>query len=77
MKEINVRKIGSLTRKILRALGINRDFARSSNAQGEDQSVHVDISAYYGDNWAMTALLEAERKKTEALIERQRRNFLY
>jgi len=65
-----------LTRKILGALGIYRDFVQTLNAQ-EDQSVHVNISAYNCGNWVKTALLEAERKKTEALIERQRRNFLY
>ena len=71
MKEINVRKKNSLARKILRILGINREFVRLSSTQ-EEESVRVSIPANY-NSWKATetALLEAERKKAEALMHRR------
>jgi len=74
MKEVGVRKMGFLTRKILRALRIDRGFVESSSTQ--EESLGVNISAYYSSCTAIkTASLEAERKKAEGFMERQNLSF--
>lgn len=75
MKEVNARKKNSLARKILQIFGMDRVFVQSTSIQ--EESVHINIPAnhnYWKEN--ETALLEAERKKAQALMERQRRPFL-
>lgn len=76
MKEIKPQRKGSLISKALRLLGMNRGFEEFSSDQ--EQTVHAGISGnnYYKYRREMeTALLEAERKKAEA-IEWQRRHFI-
>jgi len=75
MKEVGVRKEGFLTRKILRALRIDRRFVWSPSTQ--EEGLGVNIPADY-NGWASikTALLEAERKKAEGFMERQNRSFV-
>jgi len=57
--------------KILRILGMNRGFVRSSSTQTEE-NVRPNIPENY-NSWKATeiALLEAERKKAEALTRRR------
>ena len=61
----------SLIRKTLRTLTTNRGFLRSSSTQPRE-SVRVNIPEDY-NRWKATetALLEAERKKAEALMHRR------
>jgi hypothetical protein len=60
----------SLKKKILRRLEMNRSFVPSSSTQAEE-SVRLNIPGdHNGWKTAEIALLEAERKKTEALIHR-------
>jgi hypothetical protein len=60
----------SLIRKTLRTLTTNRGFLRSSSTQTEE-SVRLNISEHY-NSWKATeiALIEAERKKAEAIMHR-------
>jgi len=75
MKDEGESKMGFLTRKILRILGMNKGFTRLSNTHEEENS-GANILANYSD-WAVTrtALLRAERNKAEALMDRQRHFF--
>jgi len=65
------KKAPSLMTKILRILGMNRGFVRSSSTQTEE-NVRPNIPENY-NSWKATeiALLEAERKKAEALTRRR------
>ena len=74
MKEVNARKMSSLARKILRILGMDRGFVRSSGTQ-EEESIRVNIPVDYSNSKSIeTAFLEAERKKAEPLIEWKKRS---
>ena len=61
----------SLIRKTLRILRINRGFVRPSNTQTEE-GLSLNIPENY-NSWKATeiALLEAERKKAEAIMHRR------
>jgi len=68
---------GVLRAGLLRLLGMNRDFERPLIIQGEIGNVGFTASNYcsYGKE-IETALLEAERKKAEALMEWQKHRFI-
>ena len=77
MKTTKPQKKGSLTAKVLRLLRTNRGFEEPSSDQ--EEIVHVGIPANNYCNCRKeieTALLEAERKKAEALMEWQKRRFI-
>lgn len=71
----------SLLMKTLRLLGINRGFVQSSSTQKEE---NTRINTPEDNNSpnilalkaAETALLEIEREKAEAIMERQRRSLI-
>lgn len=68
------RDTGSLKRKMLQLLGIERAFVRSVGVSDE-AGIRMDVSLDYSHSrQRKTALLEAERRKAKALmeIERQR-----
>ena len=76
MKKINPQKKSSLIGKVLRLLGPNRGFEEPPNDQEEIVHVGVPASSYCNCRKEIeSALLEAERKKAEA-IEWQRRHFI-
>jgi len=66
-----------LRARLLRLLGMNRDFERPLSIQGEIGNVGLTASDYCSYNKEIdTALLEAERKKAEALMEWQKHRFI-
>lgn len=68
---------GVLRARLLRLLGMNRDFERPLSIQGEIGNVGFIASDYYSYNTEIDAvLLEAERKKAEALMEWQKHRFI-
>lgn len=68
---------GFLRASLLRLLGIHRDFERSLSTQGEIGNVGFTTSNYYSYGKEIdTALLEAERKKAEALMEWQKHRLI-
>ena len=68
---------GVLRARLLRLLGMNRDFERPLSIQGEIGNVGFTASDYSSyDKEIDTALLEAERKKAEALMEWQKHRFI-
>lgn len=68
---------GVLRAGLLRLLGMNRDFERPLTIQRETGNVGFTASNYYSyDKEIETALLEAERKKAEALMEWQKHRFI-
>jgi len=75
MKKINTHERGSLIRKILRLLTTNRG---SEKPLSDQEEIHLGITAsnYYNHKEIETVLLEAERKKAQAIMERQRRHFI-
>ena len=75
MKTIKPQKKGSLTGKVLRLFGTNRGFEEPSSDQ-EETRVGIPATNYYNHKGIKSALLEAERKKAEALMEWQRRRFI-
>jgi len=74
MKKKNELKNSSLGRKILRILEMGRELVGSSGMQ--EENVHSDIPVNHDYlKETETAFLEAERKKAEALKERQKHSF--
>lgn len=62
---------------LLQLLGINRDFEKPLSIQGETCNVEFTTSNYYSYGKEIeTALLEAERKKAEALMEWQKHRLI-
>jgi len=77
MKEKKPRRKGSLIGKVLRSLGMDKGFEELSSDQ--EQMVHAGISGnnHFKHRREMeTALLEAERRKAEALMEWQKRRLI-
>ena len=76
MKEIKSRKKGSLIGTRLRSLIKSMGFKKS--ASGQEETVNASISGgdHYNYRRIQTALVEAERKKAEALMEWQKRRFI-
>ncbi len=76
MKEIKSRKKGSLIGTRLRSLIKSMGFEKS--ASGQEEGVHASISGgdYHNYRRIQAALVEAERKKAEALMELQKRRFV-
>ena len=76
MKEIKPRKKGSLIGTLLRSLIKSMGFEKS--ASGQEEAVHASISGgdHYNYRRIQAALVEAERKKAEALMEWQKRRFV-
>ena len=69
--------LGVLRARLLRLLGMNRDFERPLSIQGEIGNIGFTASDYGSyDKEINTALLEAERKKAEALMEWQKHRFI-
>ena len=74
LKRRKPRDTGSLKRKMLQLLGMERAHVRSVGVH-EEEGILMDVSLDYSHSRQIeTALLEAERKKAKALmeIERQR-----
>ncbi|MDH5596234.1 MAG: hypothetical protein OEY40_05935 [Candidatus Bathyarchaeota archaeon] len=66
-----------LLASLLRLLGINRDSERPLSTQGEISNVGFTTSNYYSYGKEIeTALLEAERKKAEVLMEWQKHRLI-
>jgi len=76
MKKVNPHERSSLIRKALRLLATNRGFEEPPSDQ---EGIHLGIPAsnYYNHKEIETALLEAERKKAQAIMEREKRRFIY
>ena len=77
MKKVELKKKGSLAGKLFRRLlRASSGFQESVSLQERDAHVGVPRNSYYDyQKEIKTALLEAERKKAEA-IEWQRRNII-
>ena len=67
---------GVLRANLLRLFGMNRDFERPLSIQGEIGNVGFTTSDYSYNKEINTVLLEAERKKAEALMEWQKHRFI-
>ena len=66
-----------LRASLLRLLGMNRDSERPLSTQGEIDNVGFTTSNHYSYGKEIeTALLEAERKKAEALMEWQKHRLI-
>jgi len=76
MKEIKRQKKGSLIKSLLRLLRKARGYEELTS--GREEIVHTGISGanYYNHRKEITDWLEAERKKAEVLMERERRGFI-
>jgi len=78
MRKIKPLGKGSFARKILRALRKDSGFEQTFPCQ---EKKHLSFSvgyAHYGfDKELRNAMLEAEKHKTKALMEIQRRNLAY
>jgi hypothetical protein len=76
MKSIKSNQKGSLTGRLLRLLKANGDLQESITLQENDVSVGIlDNNYHVNQKDVKAALLEAERKKANA-IETQRRRFI-
>jgi hypothetical protein len=75
MGKMNGEKRGALTRMMLRIFGVGRDFMQSPGLQEEKQSFWHPCKSQLLEK-IETVSLELERKKAEALMERQRRAFV-
>ncbi len=73
-KKRKSRGTGSLIRKMLELLGIERAYVRSVGVN-EEEGIRMDVHPYYNSKEIRAALLEAERRRAEA-IERQRRKII-
>ena len=76
MEKTVPQKKGSLKGRLLRRLGMNRSLEESPSCQ---ETLHVPMPTenYYSNQKDVkAALLEAERKKAEALMEHQRSPFI-
>ena len=76
MKRIESCKKDSLAGKLLRLLK-SSGLQESIRLQEENVAFGIPNDSYYAYKEVKTALLEAERKKAEALMERQRRSHIY
>ncbi len=78
MKRISLKRTNSLRTKVLRLLRMDRGFEwELSIAEREIAHFSIPTSNYHGYQKEIeTALLEAERKKAEALMEWQKRRFI-
>lgn len=65
-----------LRARLLRLLGMNKDFERPLSIQEEIGNVGFTASDYGYDKEINTALLEAEHKKAEALMEWQKHRLI-
>jgi len=74
-KKRKTRGAGSLIRKMLQLLGIQRAFVRSLSTS-EEEGIRTDVHPYYNSKEIRAALFEAERKKAEGLMEWQKRRFI-
>jgi hypothetical protein len=77
MKRISPHRKFSLRAKVLRLLRMNRGFEEISN--NREGNIHFAIPISNNHNYQKeieTGLLEAERKKAEALMESQRHHFI-
>ncbi len=76
MKEIKRRKKGSLITSLLRLFGKARGYEELTS--GREEIVHTGISGanHYYRRKEITDWLEAERKKAEVLMEREKRSFI-
>jgi L-lactate utilization protein LutB len=73
MKKVVPHKKGSLIGRMLRSLGMNGGVEQSPSYQ-EIAYVPTPTESYHGHPKELkAALLEAERRRAEALMERQRR----
>lgn len=78
LKRKKPRDMGSLKRRMLQLLGIDRAYVRSAGVN-EENDIHEGVTLDYSPSKQLeTALLEAERKKAWAImeIERQRMRML-
>ena len=76
MKEVVPHKKGSLIGRMLRSLGMNRRVEQSPSYQ-EIAYVPTPTDSRHSDPKELkAALLEAERRRAEALMELQRRPFI-
>ena len=77
MKKVKPEKKGSLTGKLLRLLKPSSSIQESISLQEKNVSVGIPSNSYHDHHKEIkTALVEAERKKAEALMELQRRKFI-
>jgi len=76
MKEIKRRKKGSLITSLLRLFEKARGYEELTS--GREEIVHISISGanHYNYRKEIIDWLEAERKKAEVLMERERRGFI-
>ncbi len=76
MKKVVPHKKASLTERVLRLLGMSRSLEEPSTYQ-EITPVPIPTDNYYGSPKEFkTALLEAERRKAEAIMELEKRRFI-
>lgn len=68
--------LGVLRARLLRLLGMNIDFERPLSIQEDICNVGFTATDYSYDKEIETALLEAERKKAEALMEWQKHRLI-
>jgi len=80
MREINSQKKSPTIRRILRLFELNRAYGKSSIANDEkykitdpEYSKRFNVDAMKATSFA---LLEADRKKAEAFMERQKQSFI-
>ena len=76
MKKVVPHKKASLTARVLRLLGMSRSLEEPSTYQ---EITHVPIPTdnyYVSTKETETALLEAERRKAEAIMELEKRRFI-
>jgi len=75
------REKGSLLKNILQMLGLDRDFERSTCVQEEESGcmcIPIGYDSFNVHAWkaSESAMLEAERKKSKALMEIRKRHFI-
>jgi hypothetical protein len=76
MKKVVPHKKASLTERVLRLLGMSISLKERSTSQ-EITPVPIPTDNYYGSPKEFkTALLEAERRKAEAIMELEKRRFI-
>lgn len=76
MKKVVPHKKASLTERVLRLLGMSISLEEPSTYQ-EITPVPIPTDNYYGSPKEFkTALLEAERRKAEAIMELEKRRFI-
>jgi len=76
MKEIKRRKKGSLITSLLRLLQKARGYEELTSNREEIADTGIYGANHYNHRKEITAWLEAERKKAQVLMERERRGFI-